>query len=176
MTETLKTRSPFSLLHDTPPGRLRWHLPELIRRQIRLRRYNPQSKTTPWPVLWLAPPLAGATRPVNHMAIGIRMVMPNPPSPRGPRVRALTPITDRHLSSCRRIHPLYLNTPHVANDRSTHPIPPNILPSTLPLLENLLEIPLTAHLHLASFLVPLLLIPFPESNLSSATRVALLLP
>ena len=52
----------------------------------------------------------GAARRVDRMAIGIRMVAPNPAPPRSPRARDLTPFTDIHPSSCLQIHPQCLTT------------------------------------------------------------------
>lgn len=169
MTRILRTRFPCSLLRDMSPGHPRWHLLELTRFRTLLRRRCHQSTTT----LWLIPKRAGATRPARPMVIGTLMVTQNPPSPRNRRVRVLTPTLNRHLSVIPLVHPLYLITPHVANDHSIRLTPLNYLLIALPLLENLPETPLIILRHSINFPNPPSLNLFLGSPLNSVTRVVL---
>jgi len=98
--------------------------------------------------------------------MGNQMVTLIPRPPRSPRVRAPILNQNPHLSNYRRTHPLYLIIPHVVNDRSIRPVPPNTLPSALSLLGNPLAIPP----HLARSLVPFLTL-FLEIPPNLATRV-----
>jgi len=172
MTGTLRTRFPFSPLHDMPPGRLRWHLPELTRCRILLRRSIHRSMTT----LRLVSRSAGATRPVNQMVIGIQMVTRNPPSPRSPRARAPTRIQSPHPNGYLLIHPMHLITSHVVNGHRIRLAPPNIILIILPLLESLLETPPITLPHLANPLITPFLTQLLESPRNSVTRAVSLRP